>query len=97
MKNTSIALLTSTNYFQWKSHMEYLLRSKGLYRITLGTETTPTDDEAKVAKWDNKNDEACDSIRMSTFPKLRFHIYGLYSPIEAWEKLHSVFGLKNEI
>ena len=44
MENTSIVLLTGTNYFQWKSPMEDLLRSKGIYRITLGTETAPDDD-----------------------------------------------------
>jgi hypothetical protein len=37
--------------------MEDLLRSKGLYWITMGKETTPTDDDKK-AKWDNRNDEA---------------------------------------
>ena len=51
MENTNIVLLTSSNYFQWKLHMEDLLRSKGLYKITLGIETAPDEDEKK-AKWD---------------------------------------------
>jgi len=37
--------------------MEDLLRSKGLYQITLGKEKEPTNDENKF-KWDNRNDEA---------------------------------------
>ena len=53
MKNINIVLLTSTNYFQWKYPVEDLLRSKELYRITLGTETAPDGDEKKV-KWENK-------------------------------------------
>jgi hypothetical protein len=53
MENTSIVLLTNTNYFQWKSHMEDLLRSKWLYRITLGTKNAPDDDEKKH-KWKTK-------------------------------------------
>ena len=48
MASTSNLLLSNTNYFQWKSDMEDLLRSKGLYRITLGKEKEPTDDENKV-------------------------------------------------
>ena len=56
MKSTSIVILTSTNYFQWKSHMEDTLRRKGIYIITLGTETAPDDDEKK-SKWENKNDQ----------------------------------------
>jgi hypothetical protein len=54
---SSNVFLTSNNYFQWKSHMENLLRSKGMYQITLGKEKTPIDDDTK-AKWDNMNDEA---------------------------------------
>ena len=64
MASTSTILLTNNNYFQWKSHMEDLLRSKGMYRITLGKETTPTDDDKK-AKWANRSDEACGLIRIS--------------------------------
>jgi hypothetical protein len=37
--------------------MEDLLRSKGLYRITLGKEKEPTDDDKKF-KWANRSDEA---------------------------------------
>ena len=77
--------------------MKDLLRSKGIYRITLGTKIAPTNDEAKVAKWDNKNDQARGLIGMSISSNLRFHLDGLDSPVEAWEKWHNVFGLKNEI
>ena len=64
MENTSIVLLTNSDYFQWKSHMEELLRSKGLYRITLGTKATPAEDE-KQAKWENKNDQTHGLIGIS--------------------------------
>jgi hypothetical protein len=37
--------------------MEDLLRSKGMYPITLGKEKAPNDDDKK-SKWDNRNDEA---------------------------------------
>ena len=93
MENINIVLLTSTNYLQWKSHMEDLLRSKGLYKITLGTETAP-DDEEKKAKWDNKNDQAHGLIGMSISPDLRFHLKGENTHIKYWEKLNSVFGIK---
>jgi hypothetical protein len=96
MNSTSNLLLTSTNYFQWKSHMEYLLRSKGLYQITLGKVTTPTDADKK-AKWDNRNDEARGLIRMSVSPNLRFHLQSIDKPKEAWEKIESVFGKHNII
>ena len=96
MEHTNIVLLTTTNYFQWKFHMEDLLRSKGLYRITLETEATPHQDE-KQAKWENKNDQARRLIGMSISPELRFHLDGEDSPVKAWEKLNKFFGIKNEI
>jgi hypothetical protein len=48
MENTSIVLLTSNNYFQWKSHMEDLLRSKGFYKIKLGIEVAQDEDEKQA-------------------------------------------------
>jgi hypothetical protein len=76
--------------------MEDLLRSKGLYQITLGKETTPTDDDKK-AKWDNRNDEARGLIRMSISPDLRYHLQGIDDPEEAWNTIESVFGKLNII
>jgi hypothetical protein len=76
--------------------MEDLLRSKGLYRITMGTETAPTDDDKK-AKWDNRNDEARGLIGMSISPDLRYHLQGVDDPDTAWDKIESVFGKLNII
>ena len=76
--------------------MEDLLRSKGLYRITMGTETTPTDDDKK-SKWDNRNDEARGLIGMSISPDLRYHLQGVDDPKEAWDKIEFVFGKLNII
>ena len=46
--------------------MEDLLRSKGLYRITLGIGNAPNDADDK-SKWDSKNDSTCGLIRMFIF------------------------------
>jgi hypothetical protein len=64
---------TDTNYLQLKSHMEDLLRSKGLYQITLGKEAKPTHANKKV-KWDNRNDKTRGLIGMSISRDLRFHL-----------------------
>jgi hypothetical protein len=92
MDSPNDLLLTNTNYyFSWKSHMEDVLTSKGLYQITLGKEQEPTDDEKKV-KWDSKNGEACGLIMMSISPNLRFHLQGIDDPDKSWEKIESMFG-----
>jgi hypothetical protein len=76
--------------------MENLLRSKVLYQITLGKETTPIDVDKKV-KRDNRNDEPHGLIRMSISPDLRFHLQSIDQPKEAWKKIESVFGKHNII
>jgi hypothetical protein len=94
MASTSNVLFTSTNCFQWKSHMEDLLRSKGLDRITLGKEKEPTDDDKK-SKWANSSGEARGLIEMSISPDLRYHLQEIDDLEEAWEKIESVFGKLN--
>jgi hypothetical protein len=59
--------------------MEDLLRSKGLYRITLGKENAPTDPDKK-SKWDNRNDEARGIIKISISPNLRYHLQDIVDP-----------------
>ena len=76
--------------------MKDLLRSKGIYRITLGIETAPNDEE-KIAKWDWKNDQACGIIGMSISPDVIFNLDGLDSFVKSWDKLNIIFGIKNEI
>ena len=36
------AILTPYNYFEWKPKIQLHLRSRGLFRITMGTEVEPT-------------------------------------------------------
>jgi hypothetical protein len=76
--------------------MEDLLRSKGLYQITLGKEKTPTGVYKKF-KWDNRNDEERGLIGMSISHDLRFHLQSIDKPKEAWEKIESVFSKHNII
>jgi hypothetical protein len=76
--------------------MEDLLRSKGLYQITLGKKATPNDADKK-SKWDNRNDEAHGLIRMSISPDLRFHLQSIDQPKDAWDMIESVFGKHNII
>ena len=85
-------VLTSSNYFPWKSRMEDVLWSRGFYKITSGKETERTNDDKK-----NKCDESCGLIGMSISTDLWFHISGIDELDIAWKKLESVFGKHNEI
>ena len=72
-------ILTSSNYFSWKSCMEDVLRSRGLFIFNSGKETEPTEDDKKM-KWENRCDEARGLIWMSISTNLRFHISGIDEP-----------------
>ena len=73
-----------------------ILRSKGLYRIATIQETKPSDDD-KVAKWENKQDQARGWIGMSIAQDIRFHILEIDTPNEALKKLNIFFGIQNQI
>ena len=75
-------ILTSSNYFSWKYHMENVLQSSGNFRITSGKEIEPIDDDKKI-KWANRCDEAHGLIRMSISIDLQFHISGIDEPDQA--------------
>ena len=96
MESACPIILNDTNYFQWLPHMVDILRSKGLYRIATGLETKPSDDD-KVAKWENKQDQAWGLIGMSIAQDLRFHILDIDTPHEALDKLNTIFGIQNQI
>ena len=49
--------LTPFNYHQWKEDIEIQLRSKGLYRVTMGTKQDPNALVDRTKYW-NKLDEA---------------------------------------
>jgi hypothetical protein len=96
MASTSTVLITNNNYFQWKSQMEDLLRSKGLCQITLGKEKAPIDADKK-SKWDNRNEEARGIIEISISPDLTYHLQDIDDPKEAWDTSESVLGKLNII
>ena len=57
-------VLNPFNYFEWKTEITLLLPSKGLYRVTMETETEPTSAAEKI-KYFNKLDEAIGLIFLS--------------------------------
>lgn len=70
--------------------MVILLRSKGLYRITMGTETDPNFAVEKE-KWFNRMDEASGLLCLSISPDLLFHIKSVKTTNVVWTKLEGLF------
>ena len=66
------------------------MRVKGLYRVTMETEAEPNVATEKI-KWHNMRDEAYGLLCLSISRDLLFHLVGLTSPNEVWEKLADLF------
>ena len=96
MDQSQKTILTPFNFFEWKSEMEILLRAKGLYRVTMAKEAEPNA-AAKKIKWHNRRDEAYGLLCLSISRDLVFHLDGLTSPNEVWEKIQNLFGNIDEI
>ena len=72
------------------------LRSKGLYRVTMGTEVDPNFVVEK-SKYFNRIDEAFWLVFLSISRELLFQVDNLKTPNEVWVKIESLFGKTNEL
>jgi hypothetical protein len=84
-------ILNPCNYFEWKTYISLLLRSKGIYRVTMGTEKEPTTAVEKI-KYLNKLDEAIGMICLSISRDLLFHVSRDTTPEVVWTTLEGLFG-----
>ena len=95
MKETHI-LITTFNFFDWKEEMVIQLGSKGLYRVTKGTEVDPNSTLEK-GKYFNRLDESDGFLFLSIYKELLFCKDSLTTQNEAWFKLESLFGKTDEL
>ena len=72
------------------------MREKRLYRVTMETEAEPNVAAGKM-KWHTRRDEAYGLLCLSITRDLLFHLDGLTSPNEVWEKLVDIFGKTYEM
>ena len=96
MDQSQKLILNPFNFFEWKDKMEILLRAKGLYRVTMATEANPNVVVEKI-KWHNRRDEAYGLLCLIISRDLLFHLDGLKSPNEVWEKIQKLFGKIGEM
>ena len=85
MEDTHI-LLTPFKFFNCKVEIVIQLRSKGLYRVTMGTEVEPNSAVEK-SKYFNILDEAYGLLCLSISREPLFHIESLTIANEVWVKL----------
>ena len=89
-------ILTPFNYLDWKEDMQLALQNLGYFRIILGREVDPHH-PAERNKFMNHLDEAFGYLCTNIYKDLLFHLKGLRTPKEAWEKLEYFFGKQDEL
>ena len=89
-------LLIPFNYFKWKDEMVIQLRSKGLYRVTMGTRTKHNSVVEK-SKYFNSMDEAFGMLYLSISRDILFHVDSLTTPNEVCLNFESLFGKTDEM
>ena len=81
------------------------LRSKGLYKVTMGIENEPNSAVEK-SKYFNRVDEAFGMICLIIFRDILFHLENITTPNKMWLNIQTLFGktdnmrghqLKNEL
>jgi hypothetical protein len=87
-------ILTPFNYFEWKPKIELLLRSKGLYRVTIGTEVEHTSSIEK-SKYFTRMDESYRIFCFSMYPDLLFDVDTCKNLGDIWTKLKDLLGKKD--
>ena len=76
--------------------MQMALRNKDLYRMTMGREYEPQQYVEK-SKFMNRLDEAFSFMCIHISRDIFFHLEGLKTPKESWDKLEYLFGNKYEL
>ena len=76
--------------------MQVSLHNKGLSRMIMGREDEPHH-PAEKNKFLNRLDEAFGFLCTHISIDLLFHLEGLRTPKEAWEKLEVLFGKQDEL
>ena len=71
--------------------MQIVLRNKGLYMVTMGKEVE-LQKPLENSKYLNKLDETFGFMCIHISRELIFHLDGLKTPREVWQKLESPFG-----
>ena len=72
------------------------LRSKFLYKVTMGTENDPNSDVEK-SKYFNRLDEAFKVLCLGISRDILFHVKNITTPNEVWINIESLFGNTDEM
>jgi hypothetical protein len=96
IQSNLVVILTPYNYFDWKPKVEFQHRRKGLYNLTMATETEPTSAIEKM-RWANYKDEATKPLLELISIDLWFHVVTCKTPNEIWTTLVGLFGKQDEM
>jgi hypothetical protein len=96
IQSNLVVILIAYNYFGGNPKAEFQFRRKGLYNLTMATETEPTSAIEKM-RWANHKDEATGLLFELISTDLWFHVVAFKTPKEIWTTLEGIFGKQDEL
>ena len=89
-------ILTPFNYVDWREDMQVSLHNLGFIRMKMGRVIEPHH-LTKKNKFLNQLDEVFGFLCAHISMYILFHLEGLKTPKESWEKLEFLFGKQDEL
>ena len=86
---TASITFTGENWTTWKFQPIIMLKSKGLYEITMGISQKPVTDPN--GEWDRKDARAQEIIAVRMDAKVLTHLLSCQTSAQMWEKLKSIY------
>ena len=91
--DSSVPLLTFTNYSEWKMKMIASLKRQGLYDVSIGLSEESFESEND---WMNECDAAFGNLQLSLSRSMRYLSRTVKYPKDLWTKLDRIFGMFDE-
>ena len=89
-------ILTTSNYLDWRIDIQLDLRKHGYHNIIHGWDPKPHQ-RVERNKFLNRYDEAFGYLCTYIYTDHLFHLEGLRTPGESWEKLDILFNKQDEL
>ena len=86
LQSCPVIIITPYNYFEWNLKAAFQIKKKGLYNLTMVTETEPTSSIKKM-RWVNHKDEATRILLELISTDLWFHVVACKTPNKIWTTL----------
>ena len=83
--------LGDSNYATWAGNFSALARKRKFYKIMMGKEVKPKDDDANLVDWENRASVGAGELYLAVEDSQTTHLKGLEDDVKLmWKKLEGI-------